>query len=85
MMPDLYLSLEVRADSPERLEELPEGFADLPMVQALQSPVFDGPGWLRTWRAFSDRAQAIAYSEANPTIVLIPLEPSELVPLGQVP
>lgn len=85
MTPSMYLALDIAADSQERLADLPEGFETLSMRDALTCKVFDCPGWARTWRAFTDRDEATEYAQSSPTIVLIPLTESELVPLEQVP
>lgn len=85
MKPSLYLALDIAVDSQDRLAELPAGFETLAMRDALTCKVFDGLGWTRTWRAFTDRDKATEYAQSSPTIVLIPLTESELVSVDQVP
>lgn len=81
-MPDVYLCLDLAAgENPE-----PAGVFDAADVASiLTNAVLQGSTWARTWRAFTDREEAMRHAAANPTVVTIPLAGAETLPLEDMP
>ena len=76
MAADLYLCLELEPANDEAIEAMPDGLCfEGGAFPILASPTIDGPGWVRTWRAFTVRAAAIEWAKSihSNTLITIPL------------
>lgn len=76
MPADLYLCLELEPANDEAIEGLPDALCfDGGAFPILASPLIDGPGWVRTWRTFTDRDAAIEWAKSihSNTLITIPL------------
>lgn len=75
-MPDLYLCLDLEPRTDEAVEALPDGLCfEGGAFQILASKLIRSDDWARTWRAFTDRNEAIEWAKSihSNTLITIPL------------
>ena len=80
----IYLCLDLTTGAAEMIDWTDIRTAGAAGVQfILASRNANSAGWVRTWRCFTERADALAHAADNPTLVVIPLDP-QTVPLQEI-
>lgn len=57
----------------------------LSVIEVLTHPWVNSSTWARTWRCFPDRSAALQHQAENPTLIVIPLAPADVVSIEEMP